>query len=322
MPKRTVARLASRVVLSALAALSFEGSVARRAVAQPSAAVEAISLLGDSLRRWPIAAETKERYERQLVEARAAYERTPTDADSIVWLGRRLAYLGRVRDAIAVYSDGIALHPRNAWLYRHRGHRYITVREFDKAAADLEQAALLVTGLPDETEPDGQPNDRNLPIGTLKSNIDYHLALAHHLRGEFHRAIPIYERELSAATNDDRRVSIAYWYYLSLRRLGRDDEAAELLARVRTDVDVVENDTYRELLRVFKGEIAPEALVPADGAGEMSVADATAAYGVAAWHMVNGRREVAEGLFRRIIAGGQWPAFGYVAAEAELARWR
>ena len=135
--------------------------------------VEAISFLGDTLRTLPLSPDTRSRYERQLADARAAYDHTPTNADSIIWLGRRLAYLGRNRDAIDVYTRGIALYPTNPWLYRHRGHRYITVRELDHAIADLERAAALVAGKPDEIEPDGQPNARNMPIGTLHSNIDY-----------------------------------------------------------------------------------------------------------------------------------------------------
>jgi hypothetical protein len=53
--------------------------------------------------------------------------------------------------------------------------------------------------------------------------------------------------------------------------------------------------------------------------GEMSVTDATGAYGVGNWHLYNGRREDAERVFRRILAGGQWGAFGYIAAEKEIA---
>src|SRR5207249_2961747 len=112
--------------------------------------VEAISFLGDTLRTLPLSPDTRARYERQLADARAAYDHTPTNADSIIWLGRRLAYLGRNRDAIDVYTRGIALYPTNPWLYRHRGHRYITVRELDHAIADLERAAALVAGKPDE----------------------------------------------------------------------------------------------------------------------------------------------------------------------------
>ena len=148
---------------------------------QPARTYEAISLLGDTLRAFPLSAETRARYEAQLASARSAYDRTPADADSIIWLGRRLGYLGRIREAIDVYTRGIARHPENPWLYRHRGHRYITVREFDNATADFERARQLVQGKPDEIEPDGQPNPQNTPIGTLHSNIDYHLALALYL---------------------------------------------------------------------------------------------------------------------------------------------
>ena len=49
----------------------------------------------------------------------------------------------RYREAIEIYTKGIALHPTNALFYRHRGHRYITVRELDRAVADLARAAEL-----------------------------------------------------------------------------------------------------------------------------------------------------------------------------------
>ena len=285
--------------------------------------VEAISLLGDTLRSpFPLAAETKARYERQLAEARAAFDRAPANVDSIIWLGRRLGYLGYMREAIAVYTGGVDQHPSNPWVYRHRGHRYISVREFGRAVADLERAARLVEGKPDEVEPDGQPNASNTPIGTLHSNIYYHLALAHYLLGHFEAAIPIQRRELEAARNDDRRVSIAHWLYMSLRRLNRNDEAAQVLAPITARMNVIENGTYHQLLLMYKGELPPDSLLKTSPDGAMSVTDATAAYGVGNWHLYNGRRDEAERIFRRIVDGGQWGAFGYIAAEAELARMR
>ena len=286
----------------------------------PPPVFEAISFLGDTLRAFPIGDETRVRYERQLAAARAAYERTPNNVDSIIWYGRRLGYLGRIRDAIEVYSRGIALHPDNPWLYRHRGHRYITVRELDNAIADFERASLLVQGKPDEIEPDGQPNARNLPIGTLHSNIDYHLALAHYLKGDFARALPVYERELASSRNDDRRVSISHWYYMALRRLGREREAAAVIAPISKEMNVIENDAYHRLLLLYKGGLPADSVLAMSPSGEMSVTDATAAYGIGNWHLYNGRTAEARRIFERIIAGGQWGAFGYIASEAELAR--
>ena len=42
--------------------------------------------------------------------------------------------------------------------FRHRGHRYITMRQFDKAVADLSRAAELIEGKPDEPEPAADPS--------------------------------------------------------------------------------------------------------------------------------------------------------------------
>ena len=152
--------------------------------------VQAVSFLGDSLRELPLSAETRARYDSQLAVAKASFDKTPTDPDSIIWYARRLGYLGRFRESIAAYTAGSAQYPDNPWMYRHRGHRYISVRELDNAIADLEKATQLVAGKPDEVEPDGQPNAQNRPIGTLQSNIAYHLALAYYLKGDFAKAVP------------------------------------------------------------------------------------------------------------------------------------
>jgi len=283
-------------------------------------AVQAVSPLGDSLRTLPLSDEVRTRYERQLGEARLAYEHAPTDPDSIVWYARRLGYLGRLRESIEVYTRGIALDSTNPWYYRHRGHRYISVRDFDSAIADLERAATLVQGKPDIVEPDGQPNAQNTPIGSLHSNIDYHLALAYYLKGEYEKALPVYQRDLAEAKNDDRRVSVTHWLYMSLRRLKRDDEAARALDPINLDMKVIENDAYYRLVKLYKGLLPADSVLKVGPSGEMSVTDATAAYGLANWHLYNGRSAEAEALFKRIVAGGQWGAFGYVAAEGELAR--
>ena len=282
--------------------------------------VEAISLLGDTLRTLPLSAETRRRYEQQLAHARAAYERTPTDVDSIIWYGRRLAYLGHFREAIAIYTRGISLHPYDARLFRHRGHRYISVRELNNAIVDLERAARLMDGRPDQVEPDGQPNAQNRPIGTLRSNIYYHLGLAHYLKGDFARALPIYRRELQQANNDDRRVSVAHWYYMALRRMGRAIEASQFLRPFGRDMDVIENQAYHRLVLMYKGELPIDSLLPGATADRPSVQDVTVAYGVANWFLYNGRRDEAERLFRQMVDSRQWGAFGYIAAEAELAR--
>lgn len=281
---------------------------------------QTLSVLGDTLRAFPLADATRAKYERQLAVARRAYVSAPQNLDSIIWYGRRLGYLGRLRESIEIYTRGLARHPDNPWLLRHRGHRYISVRDFDAAVADLKRADDLMRDKPDEVEPDGQPNAANTPIGTLKSNIAYHLALAYYLKGSWGEAADVAQRELTAATNDDRRVSMAHWLYMSLRRAGRTADAARVLVPIRRSMRVIENQPYHRLLLLYKGLLPPDSVLVASPTGELSVEDASAAYGVANWHWYNGRRTEAQALWARIVAGGQWGAFGSIAAEVELSR--
>lgn len=285
--------------------------------------VEATSLLGEPLSRPVPPAATLARMEEQLAEARRGWQHTPANADSIIWLGRRTAYPGRFHEAIAIFTDGIARHPTDARMYRHRGHRYITIRRFDKAIADLTRAYELTKGKPDEVEPDGQPNARNIPTSTLQGNIRYHLGLAYYLSGDFEKALPLYQEDVAASRgNPDMLVASSHWLYMTLRRLGRTDEAARVLAPIRKDMDVIENGTYHKLLLLYRGELSPGDLLRNFGA-DGGIDDVTTAYGVGNWHLYNGRRAEAEAIFRRIVAArGQWASFGYLSAEAELAQMR
>ncbi len=102
MTARTTADLRQlAVTLAFTSVLAGALSACRTASAPPvppvTPAYQAISPLGDTLRTLPLSAETRARYERQLAEARTAYEHTPTNVDSIIWYARRLGYLGQSR---------------------------------------------------------------------------------------------------------------------------------------------------------------------------------------------------------------------------------
>jgi tetratricopeptide (TPR) repeat protein len=193
------------------------------------------------------------------------------------------------------------------------------VRAFPLAIADLERAARLTKKRMDETEPDGLPNARNVPTSTLKSNIGYHLGLAHYLSGDFERARRAYRECLAFSKNPDMLCATSHWLYMTLRRLGRDGEARAVLKPIRADLDVIENRGYHRLLLFYKGELPEDSLLAAGGE-RTPIDDATIGYGLGNWHFYNGRPAEAKAIFRRVVAGPQWPAFGHIAAEAELAR--
>jgi hypothetical protein len=91
------------------------------------------------------------------------------------------------------------------------------------------------------------------------------------------------------------------------------------MLRTRPDSPETTN-AYRQRLRLYRGEIAPDSvLTPADTS---DVAIATLSYGVGNWHLVRGDTARARRWFERAVASGGWPAFGFMAAEADLQRLR
>lgn len=310
-----------RALLLTMAATVFAacgtGSETPAADAVPDGVVEARSLLGGPLMRPEPEGARRDTLEQHLADARAALAAAPDDADAIIWVGRRLAYLGRYQEAITSFTDGIAKHPDDARLYRHRGHRYITLREFDRAIEDLTRAAELVRGRPDEVEPDGAPNAYGIPVSTLQSNIWYHLALAHYLKHDFEAAVPAWLQGMAVSNNDDMKVATSDWLYMTYRRLAREEDAARVLEPITADMRILENTAYHRRLLMYKGEIAPDSLLDIQEADPVQVA--TYGYGVGNWYLYNGDAERAGQVFRTILEGSNWAAFGYIAAEAELA---
>jgi tetratricopeptide (TPR) repeat protein len=268
----------------------------------------------------PVSAEAKREMEARLDEARAFYQANPNDVDAAIWFGRRLAYPGRFREAIEVYTEAIKKSPGDARLYRHRGHRYITTRQFDLAIADLKKAARLTKGKPDELEPDGQPNARNIPTSTLQFNIWYHLGLAYYLTGDDRKALDSYRECLKVSNSPDRLVATSHWLYMVFRRMKREKDAAKLLEPIREQMDIVENAGYYRLLLMYKGLISSAALMEEAMKQGSTAGSYSILYGVGNWHLYHGRRNEGIGIFRQMLAGNQWTSFGFIAAEADMKR--
>lgn len=273
---------------------------------------QAVSLMGYPL----FAAEPGEDAVERLAAARADYERDPDNAENIIWYGRRAAYAGDYRHAIGIFTEGIRKFPADPRMYRHRGHRYITIREFDRAVADLETAAKLIAGTENEIEPDGLPNALNIPISTLHGNIWYHLGLAYYLKHDWANAYRAYKAGFDAGRNDDNRVSTAHWLYMILRRKGDTDAAAGVLDAISGDMRVIENTSYYKLCLFYKGELTQaDLLVENDGS---SAGDAII-YGIANWHFYNGDLQQARKMMQELLSTANWASFGFIAAEADIA---
>lgn len=274
---------------------------------------QAVSLLGKPL--YP--AEPSQGLLDNLAEAKANYDADPNDVMNIIWYGRRVAYTGDYRRAIEIFSEGIEKHPEDARLYRHRGHRYISIREIDRAVADYEMAAELIKGTEDKIEPDGAPNPQGIFLTTTHSNIYYHLGLSYYLRGEWQKSHDAFKMGQDIDLNDDNIVSAGHWMYMNLRRLGKLGEAQASLHNIEKEMNIIENMSYHSLTQMYKGIIPAETLTdidPNDPSG------AAVAYGVANWFLYNGDEERAYDLMERFMETSSWSAFGFIAAEKQLSR--
>lgn len=287
-------------------------SIAAELLPEVPADAQALSLQGEAL----YASDVDERTLANLEIARSDYEADQNSADNIIWLGRRTAYAGDYRRAIEIFSEGIDKFPQDPRFYRHRGHRYISIREIDRAIADFEIAAELMQDLPIEVEPDGLPNAQNIPLTTTQGNTWYHLGLAYYLKQDWERALAAFRNGYNLGGNDDNLVSTGHWIYMILRRMGNNADAAVALNEISTDMNIIENMSYHELCLLYKGELEIENMMAANGDDP---SNAAVAYGIANYFYYNGDRQRSDDMLNRILSGSSWSSFGFIAAEADIA---
>ncbi|MGC6486781.1 MAG: tetratricopeptide repeat protein [Planctomycetota bacterium] len=253
--------------------------------------------------------------EARLAAAREALRRAPDDRDAWIWVGRRLGYLGRYRDAIAVYSEALARWPGDPFLLRHRGHRYLSVRAFARAEQDLARAAAACRVVPDEVEPDGLPVAGRPPHSSLHFNVFYHLALARFVQGDMEGAVDAWLRCLACSDDDESRVAVTHWLWCARTRAGDVAGARATVQGITADMDVVENTAYHQLCLLYKGARTPAQLQAGSGSS-----GAAMRFGLAHYERVAG--DVAAGwrALEALARDPGWAAFGVIAAEAEVTR--
>jgi tetratricopeptide (TPR) repeat protein len=250
--------------------------------------------------------------------AREAYLKNSDDPDKLIWYGRRTAYLGKYQDAVAIYSEGIQKHPEDARMYRHRGHRYISLRQYEKAIRDFEFAVRLIEGQMDQVEPDGLPNSKNIPLSTLHGNIYYHLGLAYYLKNDMENALRAFSNRTVTEKYDDNTVSGGHWLYLILRRMGNKSAANAAIEKVVPDMDIIENTSYYKMCLFYKGLIEENELVPE---GTDASSNDVYSYGLGNWYLYHKKDTVAaKKHYQDLLKNGSKFSFAYIAAEADWQR--
>jgi tetratricopeptide (TPR) repeat protein len=228
---------------------------------------------------------------------RAALAGDPKNIARIIDVGVAQSGARQFREAIATFTRGLTIEPNNALLLRWRGHRYLSVREFDRASADLTSGSRLDPAI----------------YGNW-----YHLGIVQFVHGDFSAAAASFARAQPIAPDAGELAGSTDWLWMSQSRAGRAADAKAMLDR-RPDSKPVTN-AYTRRLQLYRGEIGPEAvLTPAD---KDEVQVATLAYGLGNWYLLRGDTAEARRWFERSVLSGGWPGFGFIVSEVELRRLR
>jgi Tfp pilus assembly protein PilF len=232
-----------------------------------------------------------------IAHAQAALDADPKNIEKLIALGVAQAGAYQMREAIATFTKGLAIAPNDPMLYRWRGHRYVSVREFDKALADL---------------------TRGFQLDSTNYGVLYHLGIVRFERGEFDKAADAFRRAQPHAPNPGELAGSTDWLWMSLMRAGKRAEAEAMLARRPDSLPTQPGYAYARRLMLYRGEIKPEELfTPADTA---DVQVATLAYGLGDWYLVHGDTAKAREQFERAVKSAGWPGFGFIMSEVELRR--
>ena len=251
--------------------------------------------------------------ESQIHEVRSAIERseeiktlaakikeTPDCSETWMCFGLAFAKQKLFREAIAAFSRAVALDPFKAIVYRHRGHRLLSIHRFEEAVADFEIGSRL--------DPENW-------------DIWYHLGLSYYLVGEYQKSVYAYINCVRVTDSTEKLVAVLDWYWTTLIRLGRRAEADALLEPVNKDTEYGENYSYYRRILLYKGEVRPEELMDFEGAPFPALEIATQGYGLANYYFANGKDTEARTLLTKIVetAGSDmWSAFGYLAALVDI----
>lgn len=225
--------------------------------------------------------------------AESALAADPRNVERIIALGVAQSAARQYREAISTFTRGLAVAPDNAMLYRWRGHRYLSVRELDRALADLTRASELDSTI---------------------YGIWYHLGIVRYARRDFAGAAEAFARAQQRAPDGGERAGAADWLWMSLSRAGRTAAARAVLDQLPDSLPP--DNAYTRRLRLYRGEIDPDDVVTPADTGDVTLA--TLSYGVGNWYLIRGETTRARAWFERAIASDGWPAFGFIAAEIEL----
>lgn len=238
--------------------------------------------------------------------------------DDYIAIGRSQVGIGQFRKAVETYSGGLLRFPDSYKLLRHRGHRYINLRELDKAIADLSRAEELIQSQPDVYEFDAAGK----PGPTYQHNIWYHIGLYHFLKRNYPSGAEAFEKSLATAYQGNDKAGASDWLYNCYMRAGMTEKANAVAMPFTLEFDIEPKDyPYFRRLLLFNNVIQPSELVDETKSGDsLTLNDMTKLYGLANYYQYRGDSVKAQALYAKVLQAKAWQGFAYAAAELDVAK--
>src|SRR5256884_923544 len=175
-----------------------------------------------------------------IARAESALAADPCNVERIIQLGVAQSGARQFREAIQTFTRGLAIAPTDAVLYRWRGHRYLSVREFDRALDDLTRGSRL---------------------DSTNYGIWYHLGIVRYARGDFAGAADAFARAQRRPPDAAELAGATDWLWMSLSPAGRAaGGGARLGPRPRPAAAA---NAYGRRLRLYRGQIGPDDVITA-----------------------------------------------------------
>lgn len=236
--------------------------------------------------------------------------------EDYVAMGRALVSISQFRKAVDVYSQGLSKYPNSYKLLRHRGHRYINLRQLERAITDLSRAERLI-----RTEGEVYEFDAAGKQGaTYQHQIWYHIGLYYFLKKDYPASAEAFEKSRATSHAGSDMAGASDWLYNAYMRAGKTDKAKAVLKPFTLTFDIENKDYpyYRRLL-LFNNQIKPEELVDMNKSIEqMTLLEMTKLYGLANWYRYKGDMTTAQQLYKKILDSKEWAGFAYASAEIDV----
>lgn len=253
---------------------------------------------------------SKQWFDGDLETANIVYVSAPFKESSYSWRGRREGFLGNYAKAIEIFTEGMKLFPDSYALYRYRGYFLVRNYQYEDGIKDLRRAEELIENENVSPVQDGIPGRTNFSPSTYKRNIFYYLAESSMATGDYNTVIEYMDNASESnqlRDKDDFLVSTSFYKYMAMRKLGRHEEADQLIKAIPTGLDIISSRDYYDAIQYLQGRYTRTQYVER--------ADSLGLYTVAMVDMFEGRLADAKEIFTVVTNNNHK---GYWLAEVEL----